>query len=135
MKNKKILLMQVREATGEKIDNPDTVHKLMKEEAKADRECVWVLHLNTRNKIIEKELVSMGSLNHSLIHAREIFKKAIVLGANSIIVVHNHPSGNTTPSNDDNLVMDSLKQAGELLRIPMIDFMIISKNGYFSMKE
>ena len=82
-------LLQVRETSGDAVHSPNTVAGLMREEARADRECFWVLHLNSGNKIIEKELVSMGTVSSSLVHCREVFKKAILLGATSIITAHN----------------------------------------------
>ncbi len=70
---------------------------MMREEARADRECFWILHLNNRNRVIEKELISIGIGNSCLIHPREVFKKAIVNGAECIITVHNHPGGKVEP--------------------------------------
>lgn len=125
-------LLQVREASEEKADDPESVYELMKEEAKADRECFWVLHLNARLKIIEKELVSMGVLNGSLAHPREVFKKAIVNGASVIITVHNHPSGSLQPSEDDIENWARLTKAGELLGTPVQDNLIISPKGFYS---
>lgn len=125
-------LLAVREASEEKADDPESVYELMKEEAKADRECFWVLHLNARLKIIEKELVSMGVLNASLAHPREVFKKAIINGASAIITVHNHPSGSLQPSEDDIENWARLTKAGELLGIPVQDHLIISTKGYYS---
>lgn len=125
-------LLQVREASEEKANAPESVYELMKEEAKADRECFWVLHLNSRLKVIEKELVSMGSLNASLAHPREVFKKAIINGAAAIITVHNHPSGNLQPSEDDFENWARLTKAGKLLGIPVKDNLIISTKGYYS---
>ena len=92
----------VKEARGEKITDAKKVVKLMENEAKIDRESFWVLHLNTQNQIIEKELVSLGIVNCSVVHPREVFKKAIVNSTAAIIItVHNHPSGNTQPSVED----------------------------------
>jgi len=83
----------VKEATEEKLNSPEKIYRFMQGEAKIDRECVWVLHLNSKLKLIEKELVSMGTIDTALVHPREIFKKAILNGSSTIIVVHNHPSG------------------------------------------
>jgi len=132
----RIKLLQIKESKGEIITTPGSVSKIMKAESKADRECMWVLHLNTKNIIIEKELVSMGTLDSSLVSPREVFKGAILNSAHSIIVVHNHPSGTPEPSNEDIQIMEVLKKAGKILAIPVLDFIIISTSGeYWSAKE
>ncbi len=126
-------LLRVKEASGESICSPDTVAKIMKEEARADRECFWVLHLNSNNKIIEKELVSIGTVNASLVHPREVFKKAIVNGARGIITVHNHPGSKADPSYDDLAIWKKLKKSGELLGIEVMDNIILTPSGnYYS---
>lgn len=131
----KIKLLQVREATGSQVNSSDDVIALMREEAKADREAFWVLHLNTRNAVIEKELVSLGCLDASLVHPREVFKKAIINSAQSIITVHNHPSGSLEPSENDKKTWKMLEEAGELLCIPVIDNLIITPSGARSYKD
>jgi len=119
-----------------KVTGPHSVIKMMREEAKADRECFWVLHLNTAQIIVEKELVAMGTLNQSLVHPREVFRKAVMLGVNAIITVHNHPSGTTIPSDSDIKVWNVLRKAGELLGIKVIDNIIITPGGkYYSENE
>lgn len=131
-----IKLLCVREATNEVANSPEVIVELMKEEARADRECLWVLHLNTKMRIIEKELVSMGDLNCSIASPREIFKKAIINSAASIIVVHNHPSGDPKPSSDDRAIYHRLERAGEILDIKVQDFVILGANSaYWSAKE
>ena len=99
-------LLQVKETSGDAVHSPNAVAGLMTEEARADRECFWVLHLNSGNKIIEKELVSMGTVNSSLVHCREVFKKSIVFGATSIITVHNHPANHAQPSKEDKMIWE-----------------------------
>ena len=126
-------LLRVKEASGESICSPDAVVKIMKEEAMADRECFWVLHLNSNNKIIEKELVSIGTVNASLVHPREVFKKAIINGARGIITVHNHPGSKADPSCDDLAIWEKLKKSGEILGIEVMDNIILTPSGsYFS---
>ena len=125
----RIKLLRVREASGETVTKAEDVTKFMAEEGKADRECMWVLHLNAQNQIIEKELATMGLLDCVLAEPREIFKKAIINSAQSIITVHNHPSGNKEPSADDKNVWLNLTKAGEILSIPVLDNMIITPKG------
>ncbi|MEK7354716.1 MAG: JAB domain-containing protein [Chloroflexota bacterium] len=128
----KLKLLQVKEPTDARIASPEDVFKEMAEEAKADRECFWVLHLNTWHTIIEKELVAIGTLSQATVHPREVFKKATLNSAASIITVHNHPSGNLTPSTEDKQMWALLKKAGELLLIPVEDNLIISRTGVYS---
>jgi DNA repair protein RadC len=132
----KLKLLQIREISGEVVYSPEVVAGLMAEEAKADRECFWILHLNASNKIIEKELVSIGTVTSSLVHPREVFKKAILNGATGIITIHNHPGGQVVPSRDDKLIWERLEEAGKVLGIEVLDHLIITSSGqYHSKKE
>ncbi|MBN1278575.1 MAG: DNA repair protein RadC [Chlorobium sp.] len=99
------------------------------------KEHLFVLHLNTKNRVIRHEQVSVGTLNASLIHPREVFKSAIRESAHSIILVHNHPSGDVEPSNADRQVTGILKRAGSLLQIELLDHVIVGKENWFSFRE
>lgn len=99
------------------------------------KEHLYVLHLNTKNQVLRHELVSVGTLNASLIHPREVFKSAIRESAHSIILVHNHPSGDTEPSNADRQVTTLLRQAGALLQIELLDHVILGRESWFSFRE
>lgn len=94
-----------------------------------------VILLNTKNMIIDTILISVGTINTSLVHVREVFKNAIKKNANSIILVHNHPSGNSSPSSEDKALTKRLCAAGELLGIKVLDHIIIGKDNYFSFME
>jgi len=98
----------------------------------AKKEHFTVLYLNARNQLIHKETISIGTLNASLVHPREVFHPAIEHLAASIIVAHNHPSGGTEPSEADIMLTGRLADAGKLLGIEMIDHIIISKDGYLA---
>ena len=125
--------LQVKEASGEAISSPDVIADMMKNEAQIDRECFWVLHLNTSNKVIEKELVSMGTVDYAVVHPREVFKKAIMHSAKCIITVHNHPADKAEPSPEDKKIWKELTEAGELLKIKVIEHLIITPSGdYYS---
>ncbi len=100
-----------------------------------DKEHFMILHLDTHNKIIKDEIVSVGTLNSSLIHPREVFKSAIKESANAIILVHNHPSGDVEPSEEDKKITDILFKAGELLSIKVLDHVIIGKDSWHSFKD
>jgi DNA repair protein RadC len=129
-------LLRAREASGRSMRTPAMVLRIMGEESQVDRECFWVIHLNTSNRVIEKELVSIGTVDNCLVHAREIFKKVIVNGAYGIITVHNHPGGTAEPSKEDRVIWKYLDKAGELLGIEVLDHMIITPDdGYYSRIE
>ncbi len=104
----------------------------------SDREILGVMCLNTKNNVINISMVSMGSLNTSIAHPREIFKTAMLSNAASIIMFHNHPSGHLTPSKEDRDTSTRIKEVGKLLGIELLDSLIIgndSEDGYFSFKE
>ncbi len=101
----------------------------------AKKEHLVALYLNARNQLIHKETISIGTLNASLIHPREVFEPAVKNLAAQIIVTHNHPSGNSEPSEDDLEITMRLKEAGKILGIEIVDHIIVTKNAYFSLKE
>ena len=99
------------------------------------KEHFYVLFLDTKNQIVSEELISVGTLNASLIHPREVFKGAIKASANSVILVHNHPSGDNSPSKEDEEVTKIIKDAGDILGIKVLDHVIIGENDFVSLKE
>ena len=101
----------------------------------ADREMFVVLHLDTKNRVVREEVVSVGILDASLIHPRELFKTAIKESSRSVIFVHNHPSGDVTPSAEDIEVTKRLKEIGEILEIPVLDHVIVGREKWYSFKE
>lgn len=103
-----------------------------------ENECVekfGVLYLNTKNEIIGASIVSVGTLNASLVHPRETFRGAVMLPCNAILVFHNHPSGNPEPSNEDIQLTERLVEAGKILGISVTDHVIVGQNRYASLKE
>jgi DNA repair protein RadC len=94
-----------------------------------------VLYLNARNQMIHKETVSIGILNANIVHPREVFQPAITKSAASIILVHNHPSGDISPSHDDIQLTERMIKAGDILGIDVFDHVIVSERGHFSLKE
>lgn len=100
-----------------------------------DRENFVVLLLDTKNKVIGINTVSVGTLNSSLVHPREVFKPAILSNAAAIILGHNHPSGHATPSNEDIETTKKLTAAGALLGIAVLDHIVVGDNSYASLKE
>jgi len=93
------------------------------------------LYINARNKLIHRDLVSIGTLNANLVHPREVFEPAIARASVQIIVAHNHPSGDPEPSEDDLVITKKLVESGKLLGIELIDHIIITKTGYLSFKD
>ena len=100
-----------------------------------DKEHFWVVGFNCRNVIKYIELVSLGTLSSTLTHPREIFRRAIMQAACSIIVAHNHPSEDPTPSNDDIEITKKVKKSGEILGIKLLDSLVITKDNYISLIE
>jgi DNA repair protein RadC len=100
-----------------------------------DREKFICLHLNTKNRLISYEVVSIGSINVSIVHPREVFKGALLSNATSVIFLHNHPSGDPNPSQEDKLLTERLSQAGKILGIAVLDHLIIAGEAYFSFSE
>lgn len=94
-----------------------------------------ILLLNSKNVVIKETCVFKGTLNSSIVHPREIFSIAVRENANAIIAVHNHPSGDTTPSVNDIMVAKRLKLIGELLSIDVLDSLVVSDNNYTSLEE
>ena len=119
-----------------KIGCAEDVFDLFKERLKNKKEeHFYVLMLNTQNNIIGEQLISKGILDASIIHPREIFKPAIRNSASKIILVHNHPSGNPKPSQEDLEINKKLKEAGEGLGIKVLDSVIIGNEKFWSWAE
>jgi DNA repair protein RadC len=125
----------------EKLDSPEAVYALMGPEMRALRqESLRVILLDTRYRLIRVEEVSRGSTNESIAHPRELFRPALVTSAYAVIVVHNHPSGHSSPSQTDHSLTRRLAEAAEILQIKLLDHIIIgapstNSPGYFSFKE
>jgi len=94
-----------------------------------------VLYLNSRNELLNKETISIGTLNANLVHPREVFEPAIVGFSSSVVFVHNHPSGDPEPSEDDLKITKQLTDAGKILGIEVVDHIIISQDKFTSFKE
>mgnify|MGYP005792040375 FL=1 len=99
------------------------------------QEYFYCVYLDTKNHIIKDKLLFIGTINESLIHPREIFKEAYLLSASSIICIHNHPSGNVNPSNNDIIMTKQLVEVGKILGIKVLDHIIIGKDNYYSFND
>lgn len=100
-----------------------------------DREELIVACLNAKNEVNSVNVVSIGSLNNSIVHPREVFKTAILSNAASIVMIHNHPSGDVTPSKEDKEITLRIKESGTILGIKLLDHIIIGNDTYYSFKE
>lgn len=118
------------------IHTPEDVATYVMDELRHLQQEVFVcLYLNTKNQVISYERITVGGLNSSIVHPREVFKGALKRSSASIICVHNHPSGDPNPSREDIEVTKRLVKAGEILGIEVLDHVIIGDNTYYSLKE
>ena len=118
------------------IKSPSVVYEVLKQYLEgADREKFVLLTLNVKNHITSITTVSVGTLSEASVHPRELFKTAILLNSASIIICHNHPSGDSTPSQADINITDRIKEGGKILGIELLDHVIIGDDNYCSFKE
>jgi DNA repair protein RadC len=131
---------------GERLYSPSSMSKVsitstddllphLREYAGKKQEYLVVFYLNTRQELLQKEIVGVGSLNSMLITPKEIFHHALTTPCASIIVCHNHPSGDPNPSEDDIHFTRRIHEAGEVMSIPLVDHVIVANTGYFSFRE
>jgi DNA repair protein RadC len=117
------------------IGRPRDVVGLLTDIKDEKKEFFIALFLNARNQVIKKETISIGSLNASLVHPREVFSPAVGSSAASVILAHNHPSGDVTPSREDVELTKRMVQAGELMGIEVLDHLVVASERFLSMKE
>ena len=118
------------------ISSPKDAYEMIKEQLEGlDREQFIIACLNTKNEPTNISVVAVGILNKAIVHPREVFKTAILSNAASIMAFHNHPSGETTPSQQDIQLTNRLYEAGELLGIKLLDHLIIGDGTFTSLKE
>lgn len=118
------------------IDNPSCLADwLNKKIGFMDQEHFIVIFLGTKNQILKDKTIFIGSLDRSIVHPREIYKEAVKLNASKIICVHNHPSGDVSPSPNDIVATQAISEAGKTVGIPLLDHLIVGKNTYLSFRE
>ncbi len=117
------------------IAKPGDIWLLMRDEAAKKKEYFVVFYLNMRSQMIQKEVISIGSLSASIAHPREVFEPAVRHHAGQIILAHNHPSGDCSPSHEDRETTKRLVKAGEILGIEVLDHVVVTNESYISMKE
>jgi DNA repair protein RadC len=132
-----VVLRNSKISIGEAADVAKVFQDLLSLEDRIDqdKEHFYVMHLDSHRRINLVELVAIGTLTDANIHPRETFRRAVIEGSYSIIVAHNHPSGDLTPSENDIKVTHMLYKAGEVLRIPLLDHIIFTGNKYYSFQK
>ncbi|MGL5381800.1 JAB domain-containing protein [Clostridium sp.] len=119
-----------------KVSSPSDITELIRRTIdESDRENFIVIALNVKNEPQAVEICSTGSLAASIVHPREVFKMAILSNAYSLVLAHNHPSGDITPSKEDINISKRLKECGELIGIKILDHIIMGNERYLSLKE
>ena len=117
------------------IRGPEQVYEHCRDIRSSNREHFVAFYLNSRHQILRREVISIGSLNASIVHPREVFRPAIVLCAAALVLAHNHPSGDTQPSEEDLAITRRLHEAGRLLGIELVDHVVVAESGYTSFRE
>ncbi len=125
----------VRPASEFRVGSPREAYELVRDLKRARKEHLVALYLDAQNFLIERETISIGSLNTTRTHPREILQPAILHSALSFVLVHNHPSGSLEPSRDDLDFTRSIARAAELMGVGLADHLIVSPRGYVSLKE
>ncbi len=118
-----------------RISRPEEVYELLHDLQRETKEHFLALHLDGKNRIICLDRVSTGSLNQSIVHPREVFKGALLSSAAAVVLVHNHPSGDPTPSNEDREITRRLREVGDLVGIKVLDHVIVGEGRYVSFSE
>lgn len=119
-----------------KLNSSNNIYEYMKYELlDKKQEYFYCLYLNQKKELIERKLLFMGTLNRSVVHPREVFKNAYLCSASGIVCVHNHPSGDISPSREDIHLTDALVEIGKINGIPIIDHIIVGDSNYYSFYE
>lgn len=117
------------------VRTPNDCYRVCEEQSSFGQEAFTVLCLNTRNRLIAGGIISIGIADSCLVHAREVFRKAIETGSSAIVVTHNHPSADVTPSAEDIKLTKQLVEAGKIVGIKVLDHVVIGTTGYSSIRE
>lgn len=123
---------EIASTTKTALRDPESVYYLCHDMTLLEEEAVRIISLDSKLKLSGYETVSLGTIDSSLLHPREVFKSAIKKAAAAIIVVHNHPSGDPTPSSEDIKITEKLSDAGKIIGIKLLDHVIIGKGKYYS---
>ena len=134
-----VQLPLVKESAGERVKTPAEVYRICSDLADLAQETFQVLLLNSKNQLINRVMVSVGLLDASLVHPREVFRSAITDNAAAVILVHNHPSGDPSPSAEDLRITRQLVKAGKIIDIKVLDHVILGRDSgprnHYSLRE
>ncbi len=133
--SKRLIADRVMDTSCRLTDSTDVADLLTKETMYEDREFFMAVYLNTRMKVESKSIISIGSLDTTLVHPREVFSPAVRRGAAAVIVAHNHPSGDPEPSEEDVLLTKRLLESSRILGIRLVDHVIIGSGRYVSLRD
>lgn len=117
------------------VRGPETIFELTADIRRSNREHFVGFYLNSRNQVLRREIISIGSLNASIVHPREVFIPALAVSAASLILAHNHPSGDPSPSEEDLAITRRITESGRLLGIELLDHVVVARDAYTSFKE
>lgn len=121
--------------TGSRFTTPEQVFETFRFLMQETKEHFTTLHLDGKNRVVCMDVVSIGSLNQSIVHPREVFKSACLSNAAAVILIHQHPSGDATPSQEDISITRRLREAGDIMGIKVLDHVIVGENEYTSFVE
>ena len=122
-------------APGQRIRNPGDIYKLIRHHADRRQERFLCLSLNGAHEVLASRIVTIGLVNRTIIHPREVYADPILDRASAVVVAHNHPSGNLEPSDEDNVITRRLKTAGDILGINLLDHLIFSESFFYSYRQ
>ena len=123
----------INKSDSNKLNNPSKIYDYMKDELiNKKQECFYALYFDNKQRVIDKRLLFIGTINRSIVHPREIFKYAYLCSASSIAIIHNHPSGDVTPSKEDIELTKNINELGMINKIPLIDHIIVGINNFYS---
>lgn len=129
------LVKESNNVKGPRINSPQNVYNLVEHLKDSDREQFLTICLNTKNEVLSIETTAIGTLTANLVHPREVFKTAVLQNAAGIIIVHNHPSGDTVPSEDDVKITKRLCECSKIMDIQLLDHVIVGNGSFKSLKE
>ncbi len=118
-----------------KLTSAKTVYEYYKNNINPYQECFYCLYLDSAKKVLKEKKLFMGTINHSMVHPRDVFKEAYLQNATAFICIHNHPNGDVTPSKDDIITTERLNQIGVIMGIKLVDHVIVSESSYYSFLE
>jgi len=131
-----IQLPLVKESRGERVRTPEDVARVCSDLRNLAQETFQVLSVDAKNNLLDRHVVTIGLVDASLVHPREVFRRAVETNASALILIHNHPSGDPTPSAEDIRVTKQLTEAGRIMDLKVLDHVILgAANRHISMRE